>query len=223
MRFVVHKIGIALYCIGHPCKLIALLQFYIHHTAMYACSCRNGNRQSISYPLNSFYSHRVAHTHAWTKIGVCNSAWRHGLHQCAYYRIASRIPSCRNNRYSMVFFSHTIQRCPQRYYIGMNIKAINRVYTLLQNLYCSTLSQSAGQTHDSHIHLCKVSNGVCHLILLQLNRYFINIATHHTCHFKIGSMNYCINNILTYIAIANNGCSYFLICVHKTTFYLLQK
>ena len=109
MCLVIYKIRIRLDGGFHSLEVRTFLQFHIHHTAMDTGSHRNSHGQSILHSINGTDCYGMPHAASRTEIGISNALRSDGFQQCTNYRIASRIPSGRNNSDSLTGLCRLIQ------------------------------------------------------------------------------------------------------------------
>jgi len=127
MSLVIYKIRISFDSSFYSLEVCTFFQFHINHTAMNTCSNWNCHRQCIFHASNSTYSYRVSHTTSRTKVCISNTFRSNSLQQSTNYRITSRIPSCRNDRYSVVSFCCFTQRTAQAGNLSVDVEAVYRV------------------------------------------------------------------------------------------------
>jgi len=152
----------------------------------------------------------MAHTHTRTEVGVSDSFGGNCFEHGAYYRVASRIPSGRDDRYSSVFFGASTQFTTQVNDACMNIKAVYCVDAHCENLFCVFLNAAGRSTKNSHVYSLKFLYIFNYCVIIQFSRFVLGTCTtNHTCYLKIGSRLEGFQHITTNIAITYDGCSYF--------------
>ena len=99
------------------------------HTAVNACSHRNCHGQSSLDTFDRFHGNRMSHTHPRAEVCISDTFRHHCFQQGANNRVASRIPSGRNNGNRIMCFGYSIQRTAQVYDTSVDIEAIYRIDT----------------------------------------------------------------------------------------------
>ena len=155
---------------------------------MYARTGRNRHWKGGFYTLDSLYCHRMSHTHTRTEVGIGNSLRRNSLQQGTHNRIASRIPTGRNNRNSIMCFCLSIQCTAQCRNTGMNIEAVHCMDAKCQYLFSIFLNATRRSTKDGHIHILQLFDIFHYGIFTQFCRTVLcPCTTYYSCDFEIGS------------------------------------
>ena len=129
MRFVVYKIVVRLDSSSNLIEFISFFHFDINHTAVNTCSHRDCHRQGGLYAFDCFNGNRMSHTHTRSEVCICNAFRNDSLQQRTNDRVASRVPSGRDYRHSIMSLGHSIQRTAQVDNTSVNIEAIHRIDT----------------------------------------------------------------------------------------------
>ena len=210
MCLIIHKIWICLDGSRYFIKLITVFQFDINHTAVNTCSGRNSHGKSSLYTINSFYSYCMSHTHSRTKVCISNSFRSNRFQQSTYDRVASRIPTCRNNRNCIMLFCRSRQCATQIYNTGMNIEAVNRIDAKCKDFFGISLYTAGWCTKNCNINAFQFLDILYNRVFTQFcGTIFSSSSAYYTGNFKVGSRLQRFEHVLPDIAIANNGCSYF--------------
>ena len=110
-------------------EIVTVFYFDINHTAVNACSHRNCHGQSSLDTFDRFHGNRMSHTHPRAEVCISDTFRHHCFQQGANNRVASRIPSGRNNGNRIMCFGYSIQRTAQVYDTSVDIEAIYRIDT----------------------------------------------------------------------------------------------
>ena len=127
MRFVVHKIVVRLDGSSYFIKIISFFHFDINHTTMNACTHRDCHGQSRLYTFDGFHGNGMSHAHARSEIRICNSFRNDRLQQSTNDRVASRIPSGRDDSNGIMSFRYSIKRTAQIDNTTVDIETIHRI------------------------------------------------------------------------------------------------
>ena len=210
MCLVIHKVWICFDGSRHFIKLITVFQFDINHATVNTCSGRNSHGKSSLYTINSFYSYCMSHTHSRPKVCISNSFRSNSFQQGTYDRVASRVPTCRNNRNCFMFFCRSRQRATQIDNTGMDIEAVNRIDAKCKDFFSIILYTAGWRAKNCNINTFQFLNILYNRVFTQFcGTVFSSSAAYYASNFKVGSRLQRFEHVLPDIAIANNGCSYF--------------
>ena len=165
-----HEIIVRFNSVSDRLKIMPLLQFNIHHSAVHPRPPGNGHRERVFYPGHRLHGHGMPHAHPRPEVSIGNTFRGYRLEECTYHRIASRIPTGRYDRNRAVFFCRFIERCTQLQYLTVNIETIHRVYSQFQALFRERFHLPCRRAKNGHVHLLQLRYSGNHLIFFQFSR-----------------------------------------------------
>ena len=94
---------------------------------MDACPHRDCHRQGSLNTFDGFHSNSMPHTHTRSEIRICNSFRNDRLQQSTNDRVASRVPSGRDDSNGIMSFRYSIKRTAQIDNTTVDIETIHRI------------------------------------------------------------------------------------------------
>ena len=210
MCLVVHEVRVCFDGCGYFFKFVSVFQLDVHHAAVDSRSGRNGHGEGGFHSVDCFNGNCVSHAHAWAEVGVSDSFRSDCFEHGAYDRVASRVPSCGDDRYGFVLLGGCIQRAAQVDDACVDIEAVYRINSHCQVFFGVFLNAAGRRAEDGYFYFFQFLDIFHYCIVCQLFRFVLcSCTTNDSGDFEIRRCLQRFKYIVSDIAVTDNSCSYF--------------
>ena len=207
VSFVACEVGVSLDSCSHLVELVAVIELYVNHASVDACSQRNSHRQSGFDAFDGFNGNGVSHAHTRTEVGVGDAFGRTGLQESADNRVASRVPSCGDYRHFTRLDSRFVEAATEVGNLSVDVETVDGVHTQRQCFEGVFLHLARGRAKDGYVGI-KFAEAAYYLIFTDFFGDVGNVASHDTRNFKVVGLFQGVEHVVTDVAVANDCCFY---------------
>ena len=200
---VVGEIGVGLDFLGYLLQGSALLQFHIHHTAVYAFAHGDSHGQGIAHTFFRAHAHAMPHGAAGAEVGVGQSLRRKALHQGAHHTVGAWIPTGGYHAHGTALLGSLVQGAAEVHDEAMDVETVHGVDAKLQAFKGMLFNRAGGGGKDGNVHLVQLLNALYYLIVFYLpGAVFTSGTAHDTGNLHVGSTLQCFNGGFTNITVS---------------------